>query len=95
MPRAAAAARRAHRKARSKKPPREITQADLRDPSLGLITTEEVALALRLRVGLVYKMAREGDLPCIRLNARNILFNGAAIADWLEAGGVQKNGAGE
>jgi len=53
-----------------------------------LWTVADVAARLVLNPNTVYKMARRGDLPCIKINARNLRFDPEEIAAHLAKRGA-------
>lgn len=63
------------------------------------LTVNEVAAALRVSAETVRRMARQGDLPAIRIGPRMWRFSERAVAEWQErqqaaAGGVVRPIAG-
>jgi excisionase family DNA binding protein len=52
-----------------------------------LLTAEEVARILCLPRLRVYELARQGQLPCVRIGERQIRFAKAALQMWIEHGG--------
>jgi excisionase family DNA binding protein len=56
-----------------------------------LLTAREVSEALGLPKWRVYQLAREEDLPSVRLG-RSLRFDGDALAEWIQAGGTAAHG---
>ncbi len=52
-----------------------------------LVTARELAAALDYPLSRVYELARDGDLPHVRLG-RAMRFDPAAVRAWLDAGGT-------
>lgn len=50
-----------------------------------LLTAEEVAARLRVKPKLVYSLARNGELPSVRVGQRRIRFRSESIERWIEA----------
>ena len=50
----------------------------------GLLDAEQVGKLLRLEIGTVYKMAREGHLPRIVISRRAVRFDRQAIQQFLK-----------
>lgn len=53
-----------------------------------LLTADEVADQTGLSKARVYELAREGDLPVVRLG-RAVRFSERALAVWIESGGTK------
>ncbi len=51
-----------------------------------LLTPEEVADQLAVPKAWVYRAARDGRLPCVRLG-RYVRFDPGSLAAWVAAGG--------
>lgn len=59
-----------------------------------LIDADAVAARLSVDRYRVYELARNGQLPCVRLG-RSIRFDASAIEEFIASGGTQpKNGNG-
>lgn len=54
-----------------------------------LLTADEVADATGLPKARVYELARDGDMPSVRLG-RAVRFSETALLAWIEAGGTQQ-----
>jgi len=50
-----------------------------------LLNVHQVAEILGLQVSTVYHLASQGRLPCVRLSARCLRFEEAAIDELIEA----------
>ena len=48
-----------------------------------LMTAAEVGQMLRLEPHAVYRFAREGAIPSIRVGERKLRFSEAALRDWM------------
>lgn len=57
-----------------------------------LLTAPQVAASLGLAVPRVYELAREGNLPVVRLG-RSMRFHPAQVAAFIEAGGTANRDA--
>lgn len=53
-----------------------------------LLTAKEVSSATGIPLARIYQMAREGQMPVIRLG-RAMRFDPAAVSEWLAAGGTK------
>lgn len=52
-----------------------------------LLTADEVATATGIPKSRVYELAREGDMPVVRLG-RAMRFSEQALLDWIDSGGT-------
>jgi excisionase family DNA binding protein len=57
-----------------------------------LLKPMEAAENLRMHVMTVYRLARTGELPCIRYGQRGIRFSEKALNEWVEARGNKLRG---
>lgn len=57
------------------------------DAEIQLLKAEDVAEILSLPRLRVYELARQGQLPCVRIGERQIRFAKAALREWIEHGG--------
>ena len=57
-----------------------------------LITAAELAASTGIPKSRVFELAREGELPCIRLG-RAMRFDPEAVRAWLDAGGTSGSGS--
>ncbi len=48
-----------------------------------LLTPREVADLLQVRVSFVYRLAREGRVPVVRLGERYVRFDRGALERWI------------
>lgn len=55
-----------------------------------LLTAQEVADALGLRVKTVYDLAAKGIIPRVKIGSL-VRFNSKQLAAWIESGGTQRN----
>lgn len=60
----------------------EITRSDNNTETM---TPEQVAAELHIPVSSVWRLAREGKLPCFRLGERLLRFNRNVLAEWQRA----------
>lgn len=51
-----------------------------------LLTAKQVADILQVALPRVYELAREGNLPCVRMG-RQIRFHESKLMEWIEQGG--------
>jgi excisionase family DNA binding protein len=58
-------------------------QADPKVTSVNLLTIQEAAQLLKVKPRWLYKMAREGALPSVRLG-RQVRIEEAALLRWIE-----------
>jgi excisionase family DNA binding protein len=82
--------RRAARAATAANPTRSRTEpANGSSEALALLSADDLAAAWGVRTKHVYTLARDGDLPCVRLG-RYVRFRQAAVTAWLDEqeGGV-------
>jgi len=49
------------------------------------ITAEEAAAIVGLSTWTIYNLARQRQIPCIRIGCRRVLFRRSSILAWLEA----------
>ena len=57
------------------------------DPK-AVYTPDEAAKILKLGRSTVLKLARRGDIRCVRCGAKVVRFYGAALIDFMESGGA-------
>jgi excisionase family DNA binding protein len=57
-----------------------------------LLTAEDIAELLNTKLQRVWTLARENDLPCIRLGKRQMRFDRQAVEQFIQSGG-SKDGA--
>ncbi len=57
-----------------------------------LMTAEDTAVLLNTRLERVWRLAREKDLPCVRLGKRQMRFSRLAVEEFIASGG-SKDGA--
>jgi excisionase family DNA binding protein len=57
-----------------------------------LLTAEDIAVLLNTKLQRVWTLARENDLPCIRLGKRQMRFDRQAVEQFIRSGG-SKDGA--
>ena len=57
------------------------------DAEIQLLKAEDVAEILSLPRLRVYELARQGQLPCVRIGERQIRFARTALREWIEGGG--------
>ncbi len=50
-----------------------------------LLTAEQVAEALQVRVRYVYELVRRGSLPCVRLGQRKVRFRAEDVNAFVDA----------
>jgi excisionase family DNA binding protein len=63
----------------------QIDSADARVSTGRLLTAEEVAEIIGMRVDYVYALSRRGQIPHLRFG-RTLRFRAEAIEGWLRAG---------
>ena len=51
-----------------------------------LLTVDEVARLLKIRVGRTYELCRSGILPVVRVG-RQVRVDGDSLREWIKAGG--------
>jgi excisionase family DNA binding protein len=54
-----------------------------------LLTADDLAARWRVRREMIYRLAREGDLPTVRLGPRYVRFSLSAIAEFEKNGGTE------
>ncbi len=71
---------------RSASPPPRASRAApaAASEALELLTADELAARWNVTVKHVYALARDGDLPCVRLG-KYVRFRAAAVTAWLDA----------
>jgi excisionase family DNA binding protein len=52
-----------------------------------LLTAEDIAVLLNTKLQRVWTLARENDLPCIRLGKRQMRFDRQAVEQFIQSGG--------
>jgi excisionase family DNA binding protein len=52
-----------------------------------LLTAEDIADLLNTKLERVWAMARENDLPCVRLGKRQMRFDRQAVEKFIASGG--------
>jgi excisionase family DNA binding protein len=52
-----------------------------------LMTAEDTAVLLNTRLERVWALAREKDLPCVRLGKRQMRFSRQAVEEFIASGG--------
>ncbi len=57
-----------------------------------LLTPQDIANLLNTKIERVWTLAREKDLPCVRLGKRQMRFNRQAVEKFIASGG-SKDGA--
>jgi excisionase family DNA binding protein len=59
-----------------------------------LLTAEDTAELLNTRIERVWALARDKDLPCVKLGKRQVRFARQAVEQFITAGGStdEKNG---
>jgi excisionase family DNA binding protein len=57
-----------------------------------LYTAEDIANVLNIKIERVWTLARENDLPCVRLGKRQVRFNRQDVEQFIASGG-SANGA--
>ncbi len=57
-----------------------------------LLTAADIANLLNTKTARVWAMARENDLPCVRLGKRQMRFDRQAVEQFIQSGG-SKDGA--
>jgi excisionase family DNA binding protein len=57
------------------------------EQEIQLLKAEDVAEILSLPKLRVYELARQGQLPCVRIGERQVRFARSALREWIECGG--------
>jgi len=57
-----------------------------------LLKAQEVSDRLGVRLHRVYELARDGELPAVKLGCRQYRFDPALLEEWIRSGGTQSEG---